>query len=64
MNIFDRPDFDTILANIVYDSRVDSPDVDPYGDEWDEGQPTHCEELQDVYGGDDYVEQWEIESWD
>tara|TARA_B100000902_G_C26909726_1_gene716250 strand:+ start:361 stop:534 length:174 start_codon:yes stop_codon:yes gene_type:complete len=57
MSIFDRPDFDTIIANIVYDSRVDSPD-----DQWeDDGQPTHYEELQDVYGGDDYVEQWEVE---
>jgi hypothetical protein len=46
MSIFDRPDFDTILANIVYDSRVDSPDVDPYSDEWDDGQPTHQQEVE------------------
>ena len=68
MSIFDRADFDTILANIIYDSRVDSPDCDLITDEseeWeDDGQPTHYEEMQDVYGGDDYVEQWEIESWD
>ena len=68
MSIFDNADFDTILANIIYDSRVDSPDCDLITDEseeWeDDGQPTHYEEMQDVYGGDDYVEQWEIESWD
>ena len=57
MSIFDRPDFDTILANIVYDSRIGSPDVDPYGDEWDDGQPTHREEVEaleeDEYNGID-----------
>ena len=46
MSIFDRPDFDTILANIVYDSRIGSPDVDPHSDEWDDGQPTHREEVE------------------
>jgi len=55
MSIFDRPDFDTILANIVYDSRIGSPDVDSYSDEWDEGQPTHREEVEaleeDEYNG-------------
>ena len=30
----------------------------------DDGQPTHYEEMQDVYGGDDYIEQWEDDSWD
>ena len=68
MSIFDSPEFDTILANIVYDSRVQSPDcdvvdavdVDLDSDEWeDDGQPTHYEECQDLYGGDDYIEQWE-----
>ena len=61
MSIFDRADFDTILANIIYDSRVDSPDCDVMeSDDWDDdGQPTHYEEMQDVYGGDDYFEQWE-----
>ena len=61
MSIFDRADFDTILANIIYDSRVDSPDCDIMeSDDWDDdGQPTHYEEMQDVYGGDDYFEQWE-----
>ena len=72
MSIFDRADFDTLLANIIYDSRVQSPDCDvDVSDDWDDnpfgiddGQPTHYEEMQDVYGGDDYVEQWETESWD
>ena len=79
MSIFDRADFDSILAGIVYDSRVQSPDcdvvdavdVDLNNDEWDDnpfglddGQPTHYEECQDLYGGDDYIEQWEDDSWD
>ena len=72
MSIFDNADFDTILANIIYGSRVDSPDCDvmvddvDVSDDWDDdlfgiddGQPTHYEECQDLYGGDDYVEQWE-----
>ena len=72
MSIFNDPNFDTILANIIYDSRVDSPDCDvmvddvEVSDDWDDnpfgiddGQPTHYEEMQDVYGGDDYFEQWE-----
>ena len=61
MSIFDRADFDTILAGIIYDSRVDSPDCDVMeSDDWDDdGQPTHYEECQDLYGGDDYIEQWE-----
>jgi hypothetical protein len=66
MSIFDNPEFDSILAGIVYDSRVQSPDCDVIEsievDEWeDDGQPTHYEECQDLYGGDDYIEQWEIE---
>ena len=80
MSIFDRADFDTLLANIIYDSRVQSPDCDvvandndvDVSDDWDDdpfgldddGQPTHYEEMQDVYGGDDYIEQWEDDSWD
>ena len=80
MSIFNDPNFDSILAGIVYDSRVQSPDCDlitSESEEWedyamndddvyleDDGQPTHYEEMQDVYGGDDYVEQWEVESWD
>ena len=62
MSIFNDPDFDTILAGIIYDSRVDSPDCgldDEFEYDNDDGQPTHYEEMQDVYGGDDYVEQWE-----
>ena len=63
MSVFDRPDFDEIIAGIVYDSRVQSPDCDLITDEseeWeDDGQPTHYEECQDLYGGDDYIEQWE-----
>ena len=69
MSIFENADFDSILAGIVYDSRVQSPDCDVIEsievDEWeDDGQPTHYEECQDLYGGDDYAEQWEVESWD
>ena len=64
MSIFEDPNFDSILAGIVYDSRVQSPDCDLITDEseeWEEndGQPTHYEECQDLYGGDDYIEQWE-----
>ena len=69
MSIFENADFDSILAGIVYDSRVQSPDCDVIEsievDEWeDDGQPTHYAECQDLYDGDDYVEQWEVESWD
>ena len=66
MSIFDRPDFDEMFHNAIYNSRedvVDAVDVDL--DEWDDDkQPTHYEECQDLYGGDDYIEQWEVESWD
>ena len=62
----DRPDFDEMFHNAIYNSRedvVDAVDVDL--DEWDDDkQPTHYEECQDLYGGDDYIEQWEVESWD
>ena len=52
MTVFNA-DFDSI----VYDSRVQSPD-----DQWDDDdQPTLYEEAQDLYGGDDYIEQWEVE---
>tara|TARA_B100000519_G_C13953627_1_gene301892 strand:- start:231 stop:437 length:207 start_codon:yes stop_codon:yes gene_type:complete len=68
MSIFDRPDFDEMFHNAIYNSRedvVDAVDVDLESDEWDdEGQPTHYEECQDLYGGDDYIEQWEDDSWD
>ena len=64
MSIFENADFDSILAGIIYDSRVQSPDCDVIEsievDEWeDDDQPTHYEECQDLYGGDDYIEQWE-----
>jgi len=67
MSIFEHPEFDTILANIIYDSRVNSPDCaldDDFEYDDDDGQPTHYEEMQDVYGGDDYIEQWEVDTWD
>ena len=42
MSIFDNADFDSILAGIVYDSRVQSPD-----DDWeDDEQPTHQQEVE------------------
>ena len=69
MSSFENADFDSILAGIVYDSRVQSPDCDLVTEdevEWeeDDGQPTHHEECQNLHGGDDYPEQWEVESWD
>lgn len=53
--------------SIVFDSRYDT--VDDVGIESieiveDDGQPTMRDEYQDLYGGDDYTEQWEVESWD
>tara|TARA_B100000085_G_C18146980_1_gene351774 strand:+ start:89 stop:322 length:234 start_codon:yes stop_codon:yes gene_type:complete len=77
MSIFDDPNFDEMFQNAIYNSREDVVDavdseewddlIEPY-DDWDDdpfgiddGQPTHYEEMQDVYGGDDYVEQWEVE---
>ena len=64
MSIFNDPNFDEILAGIIYDSRVQSPDCDLVTEdelEWedDDGQPSLYDEWQDFYGGDDYVEQWE-----
>ncbi len=68
MSIFDDPNFDEMFQNAIYNSRedvVDAVDVDLDSDDWDnDRQPTHYEECQDLYGGDDYIEQWEIESWD
>ena len=40
MNIFDRPDFDELLAGIIYDSRVQSPDCDVVIDESEEWEMT------------------------
>ena len=64
MSIFDDPNFDEMFSNAIYNSREDVVDaVD--SDEWDDdGQPDFHTEMQDLYGGDDYVEQWEVESWD
>ena len=63
MSVFDRPDFDEMFQNAIYNSRedvIDAVDVDLDSDEWDNDyQPTHYEECQDLYGGDDYIEQWE-----
>ena len=68
MSIFNDPNFDEMFHNAIYNSRedvVDAVDVDLESDEWDDdGQPTHYEECQDLYGGDDYIEQWEDDSWD
>ncbi len=65
MSIFDDPNFDEMFQNAIYNSRedvVDAVDVDLDSDDWDDDrQPTHYEECQDLYGGDDYIEQWEIE---
>lgn len=65
MSIFDSQHFDEMFHNAIYNSRedvVDAVDVDLDSDEWDDDdQPTHYEECQDLYGGDDYIEQWEVE---
>jgi hypothetical protein len=69
MSFFDiyDPNFDEMFSNAIYNSRedvVDAVDVDLDSDEWeDDGQPTHYEEMQDVYGGDDYDDQWIIEEF-
>ena len=60
MSIFNSAEFDSILAGIVYDSRVQSPDGDLL-EQYDDYQPTLYDEAQDLYGGDDYIEQWEVE---
>ena len=67
MSLFDNQNFDEMFQNAIYNSRddvVDAVDVDLDSDEWeDDGQPTHYEEMQDVYGGDDYDDQWIIEEF-
>ena len=67
MSFFDDQNFDEMFSNAIYNSRddvVDAVDVDLDSDEWeDDGQPTHYEEMQDVYGGDDYDDQWIIEEF-
>lgn len=65
MSFFDDPNFDEMFSNAIYNSREDVVDaVDVELDEWeDDGQPTHYEEMQDVYGGDDYDDQWIIEEF-
>jgi hypothetical protein len=68
MSIFDRPDFDEMFHNAIYNSRTDDVDADVIEaasielDDWDDDyQPTLYDEAQDLYGGDDYIEQWEVE---
>ena len=69
MSIFDDPNFDEMFQNAIYNSREDVVDA-VESEEWDDviepfdGQPDFHTEMQDLYGGDDYVEQWEVESWD
>ena len=65
MSFFDDPNFDEMFSNAIYNSREDVVDaVDAELDEWeDDGQPAHYEEMQDVYGGDDYDDQWIIEEF-
>ena len=65
MSFFDDQNFDEMFSNAIYNSREDVVDaVDVELDEWeDDGQPTHYEEMQDVYGGDDYDDQWIIEEF-
>ena len=63
MSIFDRPDFDEMFSNAIYNSRedvVDAVDVDLDSNEWedDDGQWIFDD---DVYFEDDGLEQWEEE---
>jgi len=44
---------------VLDDCAVESEDAD--WDGFDDGQPTEWEEWQDVYGGDDGFEQWEVD---
>ena len=44
MSIFDDPNFDEIFQNAIYNSREDEVDVEP--DDWDDGQPTHQQEVE------------------
>ena len=78
MSIFDRADFDAILANIIYDSRVQSPDCDiatdesadvsRYGDDWEDDAMGE----DDVYFEDDgqptmyeeYQDLYDGDDWD
>ena len=49
MSTFDRPDFAEVLRNAIYHSNkdiVDAADVDLDSDEWDDGQPTHQQEVE------------------
>ena len=55
MSTFDRPDFAEVLRNAIYYSNkdiVDAADVDLDSDwsksieEWDDGQPTHQQEVE------------------
>jgi len=53
--------------SIVFDSRydmVDDVEIESIEIVEDDGQPTHYEECQDLYGGDDYIEQWEDDHGD
>ena len=66
MSIFDRPDFDEMFHNAIYNSREDVVDaVDIELDDWDDdGQPDFHTEMQGLYGGDAYPDQWEVDEWD
>ena len=44
----------------VLDDCSPEPD-DADWDGFDDGQPTEWEEWQDVYGGDDSFEQWDVD---
>ena len=72
MSVFDRPDFDEIIAGIVYDSRVQSPDCDVIEsievDEWEDDAMGE----DDVYFEDDgqptmyeeYQDLYDGDDWD
>jgi hypothetical protein len=57
MSIFNDPNFDEMFHNAIYNSRedvVDAVDNDDWLYDDDDYQPTHYEECQDLYGGDDW----------
>ena len=56
--------FLTIVFDSRYDMVVDADVIESIELDEDDGQPTLYEEYQDLYGGDDYDEQWIIEEWD
>jgi len=55
--------FEANIYNSLEDNIDGLVDVGEYNDgDWlDDGQPTPYEECQNLHGGDDYPEQWEVD---